>query len=288
MAKLEYVVIDCFTRNPLEGNQLAVVLDGRGLSTEMMQRLAKETNLSETTFILPGEGNNGAHRVRIFTVDEELPFAGHPTVGTATVLRQMNGGTEVVLDLNVGRVPVQFEQRAGMWFGEMQQRDPQFGQIHNVAEVAKAAGLREAAIATSWPVQTTNTGMPFAIVPLQNVEALRAMRFDWQRASEYLVKTDAKFFYFIARDEGAVNQIEARMIFYNGEDPATGSAAGCCVAWAVKHRFIKSEESTLVRQGAMVRRPSEIFVRATLDKEDVRNVRVGGFCAPVARGTFEF
>src|SRR5947209_2644186 len=106
MADLEYVVVDCFTRKQLEGNALAVFLDGRGLSTETMQKLAKETNLSETTFILPGEGKDGAHRVRIFTVDEELPFAGHPTLGTAEVIRAREGGSEVALDLNVGRVPV--------------------------------------------------------------------------------------------------------------------------------------------------------------------------------------
>src|SRR5437588_5890775 len=285
MGKLDYVVVDCFTRNALEGNALAVFLDGRGLPGDTMQKLAKETNLSETTFILPGEGKDGAHRVRIFTVDEELPFAGHPTLGTAAVIRERDGGENVALDLNVGRVPVRYEQRDGAWFGEMRQRDPEFGQAHERGAVAKTAGLPVEAIATEWPVQTVSTGMRFAIVPLVSTEALRLLRFDWSRASEYLETTDAKFLYFVTRGERE-GELEARMIFYNGEDPATGSAAGCCIAWAVKHGYVRSDEQALIRQGAMTRRPSEIFVRATLDSDSVTDVRVGGFCVQVARGEF--
>src|SRR5947209_3757563 len=135
---LDYLLLDVFTRTPLEGNQLAVFLDGRTLSTEQMQRIAKETNLSETTFILPEEGKNGPHRVPIFTVDEELPFAGHPTLGTAAALRSLHGEpNQIVLDLNVGPVPVRYETRDGAAFGEMTQVDPTFGQIHDPAAVAE-------------------------------------------------------------------------------------------------------------------------------------------------------
>lgn len=289
MRKLDYAVVDVFTRHPLEGNALAVFLDGRDLSTERMQALAKETNLSETTFILPGEGRDGAERVRIFTADEELPFAGHPTLGTAEVLRgQTPHTTEVTLELNAGRVPVRFAEQEGMQFGEMRQHDPKFGAIHDREQVARAAGLRVDEIATEWPIQTVNTGMPFAIVPLRSAEALRAMRLDWKLASAYLAKTDAKFFYFVflARGQARERALEARMIFYNGEDPATGSAAGCCIAWCVKHGAIAAEQQTLIRQGAMARRPSEIFVRAELDRVSVKNVRVGGYSIEVARGAF--
>ncbi len=285
MHKLDYTIVDVFTRKALEGNALAVFSDGRGLTTEKMQAIAKETNLSETTFIMPGEGSDGAERVRIFTVDEELPFAGHPTLGTAEVLRARSGESEIVLELNAGSVPVRFEARDGMQFGEMRQKDPAFGQMHSREAVARAAGLALEDIATNWPVQTVNTGVPFAIVPLASVGALRKMQVDFRRASEYLARTDAKFFYFIAREEKK-NRLEARMIFYNGEDPATGSAAGCCIAWCVKHGVIGGQEQAVIRQGERARRPSEIFVRAALDNNSVTDVRVGGFSVEVARGAF--
>ena len=282
--RLDYVVVDVFTRRALEGNALAVFLDGRGLSTEQMQAIAKETNLSETTFVLPGEGRDGAERVRIFTVDEELPFAGHPTLGTAEVLRARKQTKDVVLDLNAGRVPVRFEEREGMQFGEMRQKDPQFGQVHDREAVARAAGLRPEQLATEWPVQTANTGVPFAIVPLRDLDSLRQLRLNYAVGGEYMAKTDAKFLYFIAQKND--HELEARMIFYNGEDPATGSAAGCCIAWCVKHGVIAADQQVVIRQGAMARRPSEIFVRAGLDDGSVTNVRVGGFCVEVAHGAF--
>src|SRR3981189_2562112 len=134
--KLSMVQVDVFTDRALTGNALAVFLDGRGLSTEQMQALATQTNLSETTFILPGdvavEKTRGV-RARIFTVQEELPFAGHPTLGTAFVLRGQTGVSEIRLDLTVGTVPVRFtEERSQPAFGEMTQKNPEFGAIHDV------------------------------------------------------------------------------------------------------------------------------------------------------------
>src|SRR6185369_6111292 len=145
MPSLPYVLIDVFTSNPLEGNQLAVFLNGDGLTTEQMQSLARETNLSETTFILPRsfeETKEKGHRVRIFTVNEELPFAGHPTLGTAWVIRGIGGADEVILDLNVGKVTVRFTQENNQPFGEMRQRDPEFGQVHSREDVARVVGLK--------------------------------------------------------------------------------------------------------------------------------------------------
>ncbi len=139
-----FVQLDVFTTKPLEGNQLAVFSDGRGLTDDEMQKLARETNLSETTFILPREQSverREGHKVRIFTVNEELPFAGHPTLGTAWYLRQQLGEDEVVLDLKVGKIPVRFEHRDGLLFGEMRQAEPQFGRVHSHAEVAQALGV---------------------------------------------------------------------------------------------------------------------------------------------------
>ena len=142
MAKrLSMVQVDVFSSTALEGNQLAVFLDGSGLSDEQMQAIAREMNLSETTFILPGDNSTKKDRgvrVRIFTVQEELPFAGHPTLGTAFVLRGSTGAPEVALDLNVGRVPVKFEDQEGKpSFGEMTQLDPKFGTTHDRGATAR-------------------------------------------------------------------------------------------------------------------------------------------------------
>src|SRR6266403_2125823 len=159
--RFPFVQLDVFTAVPLEGNPLAVFTDGRGLSDAEMQGIAKEMNLSETTFILPRDAATESQRgvsVRIFTVNEELPFAGHPTLGTAMVLRGDTGADEVALELKVGRIPVRFSQRDGLPFGVMTQRDPEFGQKHAREDVARAAGLSVDDIAGDVPVQTVSTG----------------------------------------------------------------------------------------------------------------------------------
>ncbi|HEV8524413.1 MAG TPA: PhzF family phenazine biosynthesis isomerase, partial [Terriglobales bacterium] len=167
--RLAFIQVDVFTARALEGNQLAVFPDGRGLTDDEMQALAREMNLSETTFILrrsPAVERQRGIRVRIFTVEEELPFAGHPTLGTAFVLRK-RGQREVALDLEVGRIPVRFrQQRDGLVFGEMRQRDPEMGSIHDRGAVARVAGLEADAIDPNLPIQTVSTGMAFAIVAL--------------------------------------------------------------------------------------------------------------------------
>jgi trans-2,3-dihydro-3-hydroxyanthranilate isomerase len=298
--RLSMVQIDVFTSRALTGNALAVFLDGRGLSTEQMQAVARETNLSETTFILPGDAaveRTRGVRVRIFTVQEELPFAGHPTLGTAFVLRGQTGAatglvaeSEIRLDLNVGTVPVRFTQEPGqLVFGEMTQKNPEFGAIHNVDDIARVTGLRAADFDDSVPIQTVSTGVPFTIVALRSLKTLQNLHFDFHHAAEYLARSEGKFFYFVCRETvDPKARLHARMIFYNGEDPATGAAAGCCAAWMVAHSVAASEEQVLIEQGLEMHRPSCIFVRATKqdDRHDnhVANVRVGGNCVEVLRG----
>jgi len=281
------VKVDVFSERALEGNQLAVFPDARGLSGREMQALAREMNLAETTFVLPRpraiESRQGV-KVRIFTVQEELEFAGHPTLGTAFVLRKANQ-REVVLDLKAGRIPVRFEELNGKLFGEMQQRDPVMGSFHDKRAVAQAAGLEPEAIDPSLPIQTVSTGLAFAIVPLRSLAVIRDLSPSWKRMAEYLEATDAKFFYFVTR--GTVDpkaRLHARLIFYNGEDPATGSAAGCCAAWMVTHGVARSEERVLIEQGLEIRRPSRIFVRAAHTGNGIVNVRVGGNVVQLMRG----
>jgi trans-2,3-dihydro-3-hydroxyanthranilate isomerase len=291
--RLRFVQLDVFSSRPFEGNPLAVFLDGRGLSDQEMQALALEMNLSETTFILPRdpsvERERGV-RVRIFTVQEELPFAGHPTLGTAFQLRGSTGAREIVLDLNVGKVPVRFEETPGQpVFGEMTQIDPEFGPRHDREAVVRACGLRDGDIDPSLPVQTISTGVPFTIVPLRGLEIIRSLRIDKRGSEEYLQNSGGKFFYFVGRQTvDSAARLHARMMSYNGEDPATGSAARCAAAWMVAHGVAQPDERVLIEQGIEIKRPSRIFVRASRRDDRVVNVRVGGNVVEVLRGEVTF
>ena len=280
---------DVFSSKPLEGNSLAVLSDARGLSDEEMQAIAKEMNLSETTFIFPGDPRTERERgirVRIFTVQEELPFAGHPTLGTAFALQNKNKTSEVTLELNVGKVPVRFEDAAGQpTFGEMTQVDPVFGTQHDRESVARATGLQAEDFDPSFPIETVSTGMPFTITPLRSLPVIRKLRIDLRSATEYLEKTGGKFFYFVSRETtDPAAGLHARMLFYNGEDPATGSAAGCTAAWMVAHGAAQPEQRVLIEQGLEMQRPSRIFVRASRRDNRIVNVRVGGHAVEVMRG----
>ncbi len=286
--RYRFVQFDVFTSRPLEGNPLAVFPDARGLADSEMQALAREMNLSETTFILPrdvAEERARGTRVRIFTVAEELPFAGHPTLGTAFYLRGISGADQVWLDLNVGKIPVSFTAQRGTVFGEMRQRDPEFGERHAAAPIASLAGLAVEDLDASLPIQTVSTGIAFVIVPVRTLEAMARLRVDQGRAAEYAAHSDGKFFYFVSRQ--TVNhtaRLHARMLFYNGEDPATGSAAGCAAAWMAEQRVAECGERVLIEQGIECRRPSQIWVAAERADGRVVNVRVGGHAVEVARG----
>lgn len=287
--RLAFVQLDVFTSKALEGNPLAVFLDGSGLSDSRMQAIAREMNLSETTFILPADAATQQEKgvkVRIFTVTEELPFAGHPTLGTAFFLRGASGAAQVNLDLKVGRVPIRFEETAGQpVFGEMTQADPKFGPLHDREAVVRAVGLRDGDIDPSLPIETVSTGLPFTVIPLRGLETIRTLQVDFRASSEYLERTGGKFFYFVTRETvDRAARLHARMVFYGGEDPATGSAAGCATAWMVAHGVAKPDERVLIEQGLEMQRPSRIFVRASRADDRVVNVRVGGNVVEVARG----
>lgn len=293
LRRFSFAQLDVFSSRPFEGNSLAVYADGRGLSETEMQDIAREMNLSETTFILPRdpavERERGV-RVRIFTVQEELPFAGHPTLGTAFFLRGATGASEIALELNVGRVPVRFEDKPGeATFGEMTQAEPKFGMTHDREAVVRATSLRDGDIDPSLPIQTVSTGLVFTVVPLRGLEVMRRLQIDLRSSSEYLQRSGGKFFYFVCRETvDSAARLHARMLFYNGEDPATGSAAGCAAAWMVAHGVARPEERVMIEQGIEMRRPSRIFVRAARTDDRVVNVRVGGHAVEVARGEIFF
>ncbi len=289
MRRYPFVQLDVFTSKPLEGNPLAVFPDGRGLTDQEMQALAREMNLSETAFIFPRDAPTEQQRgvrVRIFTPTEELPFAGHPTLGTAYFLHRESGQPEIKLDLEVGTIPLSFgKDTEGRIFGEMRQLDPEFGSIHPAEAIARLANLEPSDLDASLPIQTVSTGVAFAIAPVRSLRALQKIRLDWPQAEDYAAKTDAKFMFFLSREtQDPAARVQARMIFYNGEDPATGSASGCAAAWMVRYGVAQPEETVRIDQGLEIHRRSLIYVRAGRQDNRVVNVRVGGNVVEILRG----
>src|SRR6266480_2629086 len=299
----DFVQVDVFTQTALTGNPLAIFTDARGLSDGEMQALAREMNLWETTFILPRDPATEARegkKVRIFTPEEELPFAGHPTLGTALHLYasefapNSKKSGQIILDLKAGKIPVRFtansekagrERVDGQVFGEMRQREPEFGTTFSREVVARVVGIAVDEISSEWPIQPVSTGLTFTIVPFRSQQTLSNLKFTYAQAAEFLKNTGANFFYFLCpeRREGRL-EAQARMFFYGGEDPATGSAAGCAASWMAQHGVAKSEQ-VLIRQGIECRRPSEMYVRATREGARVTDVRVGGYAVEILRGT---
>ena len=297
MPDLNYFVVDVFTVEPLAGNPLAVVMNTCGLTTERMQAVAREFNLSETTFVerrsAEIERVEGV-RVRIFTPREELPFAGHPTLGTAGVLKaqapETLQGDTVTLALEVGPVPVRFEESsagsAGL-FGEMTQRDPEFGAELDRAVVARLAGLHSDDLDPALPPQVVSTGTAFAIVALRSEAALARLKVKQEEATVWLRERGARWFYVLApaldQNQDGTNY-RARMQFYGGEDPATGSAAGCAIAYLVARGAVPSGARVHLRQGMEMGRPSDLFLSAKRESARVRDVRVAGSTVLVAKG----
>lgn len=296
MPQLDYFVADVFSKSALAGNPLAVVMDTAGLSTEWMQAIAREFNLSETAFVqrraAAVERTEGV-RVRIFTTREELPFAGHPTLGAAGVLKLYAPETvvdrTVTLAENAGPIPVKFTAGSQELFGEMTQRDPEFCAEMDPAEVARLIGLELGDLDSAAPPQTVSTGTAFAIVMLRSARALERLMVRQEEATAWLRARGARWFYVMGPaldspggDSGPAYR--ARMQFNGGEDPATGSAAGCAISYLVRRGFVDSGHRIWVRQGVEMGRPSDLFLSACLESGKVTDVRVGGSTVLVAKG----
>jgi len=293
-SELEYFVVDVFTATALAGNPLAVVVDTVGLDPERMQAVAREFKLSETTFIqrrpAPIEQSEGI-RVRIFTTQEELPFAGHPTLGTASVLKTIAAesclNNMVTLALNVGPIPVRFEERPGepsSVFGEMTQRDSKFGKELDAATVADLLGLERGDLDPQLSPPTVSTGTAFAIVVLRSLDALSRLSVRHKEATLLLREYGVRWFYVLAPTGSENPKFRARMQFHGGEDPATGSAAGCAISYLVARGVVASGQQVLIQQGIEIGRPSNIFLTAKSISSRVTDVRVGGSTVLVAKG----
>ena len=297
MIELDYFLVDVFTERALAGNPLAVVMNTADLGAEQMQSIAREFNLSETTFVqrrtLAVEQAEGV-RVRIFTTQEELDFAGHPTLGTAGVLKLfapecVDNNTVTLLE-NVGPIPVRFDAAQGSLFGEMTQPDARFGPELDRDEVARLCGLSPEDLDPDAPPQIVSTGTAFAIVLLSSHEALARLSVRQQESYAWLRQRGARWFYVMASSadpsshQNSAKRWFARMQFNGGEDPATGSAAGCAVGYLVNRKLVPSNRQFLIRQGVEMGRPSDIFVAATLLDTGVHAIRVAGSTVLVAKG----
>ncbi len=299
-----YFVVDVFTDRVLAGNPLAVVMDAAGLTAERMRAIAGEFNLSETTFVerRPAEIERAEGvRVRIFTPQEELNFAGHPTLGTASVLRlkspQVLAGDTVTLALNVGPAPVRFAGPTGgsmepaggsvPLFGEMTQRDPEFGAELDPREVARLIGLEVEDLDPGLPPQIVSTGAAFAIVALRTAHPLARLRVNHLEATAWLRERGARWFYVLGpsgdKPGGQQPAYRARMQFNGREDPATGSAAGCAISYLVLRGAVAAGARVHLRQGVEIGRPGDLFLTAHIQSVSlnakatkVTDVRVGG------------
>ena len=289
-----FYIVDVFTAKKYAGNQLAVIGAAASLSTDEMQKIALEMNYSETTFIISNQPKNDGYDVRIFSLDEELPFAGHPTLGTAYIIRQQLIGRNVPavkLNLPVGQITVTFsyrdEQPDVLW---MRQIAPGFGLTFPAGEAVAALNIKQEDIDGRFPVEEVSTGLPFIIVPLKTIDAVRRCRINPEKYRQLIDRAEAKSIYVFAPETyRPENDLNTRMFDdYHGisEDPATGSAAGCLAAYLVKNRYyVKTKLALRVEQGWEINRPSIILLEAAKEGENADiSIMVGGQVVTVARG----
>lgn len=294
-AALDFYIVDVFAESKYAGNQLAVVRGAAHLTTEQMQRIALEMNYSETTFILADDERDGGYDVRIFTAHEELPFAGHPVLGTAYILQREVVGIsfeQLTLNLKVGPIPVRFTyDRDGLpdvlW---MRQRPPVYGVEASAEAVAQALNLNPVDVDTRFPAQTVSTGSPFLIVPLNTLDAVKRARPDTEHYLTVAHDAGARWlFCFAPETYAADNHLNARMFAVepNGtiwEDPATGSANGCLAAYLAHQRYFDTDAIDVrVEQGYEIKRPSLIRLRTEPTGGELA-VYVGGKVFMVAAG----
>lgn len=284
-----FYIVDVFAEERYAGNQLAVFRANP--STEEMQRLALEMHYSETTFITSEAARDGGYDVRIFTPVNELPFAGHPTLGTAYIIRRELIGqpvAQVVLNLKVGQIPVTFGEDGVLW---MRQKPPAFGHGYEAAQVAAVLGLSEIDIDTRFPIQEVSTGMPYIITPLKTLDAVKRAKVSVERFRQMIqgvqgLNADALLI-FCPEVYQRGNHLNVRVfVDLHGipEDPATGSANGCLAGYLARQRYFGTESVDVrVEQGYEIGRPSLLFLRSRDLGDDVE-VNVGGRVQMIAQG----
>jgi trans-2,3-dihydro-3-hydroxyanthranilate isomerase len=295
-----YLHYDVFTDHLFGGNQLAVFLDGRGLAADTMQAIAKEMNFSESTFVLPPETPGTDVRMRIFTPAQELPMAGHPTVGTTFALARTGaidrGRQTLVFGCNIGPVPVAMTWNGGdLGFAWMTQGLPVFGAaIPDPARTAAALSLSPAAVAgTGLPVQVVSCGVPFLFVPLTSRMAVDNVVVNAKALDALFAEASSSphgVFVFSAEPGEPRATVYSRMFAPElgvAEDPATGSASGPLGCYLVRHNVVQpgKSESMISLQGVKMGRPSHVHISIGLDNGEISSVRVGGEAVLAGEGT---
>jgi len=294
MKKLSFYIVDVFAVEKYTGNQLAVFTDAATLSEAQMQRLAKEINYSETTFITSPDLRDGGYDVRIFTPKKELPFAGHPILGTAYIIQKtiINNPIETVnLNLEVGQIPVTWHNIDDavevLW---MRQKPPTFHGKLDATAVAPVLSLDLDEIDLRYPVQEVSTGIPFIIVPLKTHESLKKIRVNREKYFDLVENTQAKeILVFCPETYAPDNDLSVRVFAeYLGipEDPATGSANGCLAGYLVEYAYFGEKPVDVrVEQGYEIGRPSLLLLKAQKNGDTIE-VSVGGKVVMVAKGEF--
>jgi trans-2,3-dihydro-3-hydroxyanthranilate isomerase len=292
MGNRRLFIVDVFAEEKYSGNQLAVVADGQQLAAADMQRIAREMNFSETSFVVSGLQHNGGYDVRIFTPVAEVPFAGHPTIGTAHVIRHeviKQFQERVVLNLQVGQVPVTFATAGDgselLW---MHTKVPEFGRTHPPEPLAELLGLSADEIDTRVPIEEVSLGVPFTIIPLKALASLRRAKFSRERHARLRYREFAECLFLMCPETySPANQLNVRLFadsYGVPEDPATGSANACLGAYLLKHQYFLGQQIDIrVEQGHEIGRPSLLRVRAEL-QASTPSISVGGRVIMTARG----
>ncbi|MGP7818501.1 PhzF family phenazine biosynthesis protein [Niallia sp. 01092] len=289
MVKMNYSIVDVFSQGKYTGNQLAVFKNAGNISSNDMQQIAKEINFSETTFILSNTKKDDGYDVRIFTPNEEVPFAGHPTLGTAFIIQNEileKPLEKLTLNFKAGQIPVTFDNHEEILW--MKQNEPTFGKVLDKNQVSDILNINQEYIDNRFPIQEVSTGLPVIIVPLKSLEAVKKVKINKEKYFELIAQTDAKAIMVFSPEtyhtENDVNVRDFADYYGVPEDAATGSANGCLAAYLVKYRYFeKSEINIRVEQGYEINRSSLLFLKANIDNGKI-NINVGGRVEKIAQG----
>jgi len=283
--------VDVFAEEKYQGNQLLVFRQAGHLTQAEMQKMAKEINFSETTFIMSDEKNNGGYDVKIFTPDTEIPFAGHPSLGTAFILQKEVEKTavdKILLNLGVGQIPVTFTKTQELW---MRQNQPVFGPVIDRQVMAEILNLDPEDFDPSYPITAVSTGLPFIIVPLKSLETVKKCLINHPGFKSFIRQNfSANILVFCRETYREGNDLNVRVFCDDSgfpEDPATGSGNGCLAAYLLKYNYLgKSRIEYQVEQGYEIGRPSLLKIRAQLAAGEYE-INVGGKVFLVAQGTWD-
>ena len=287
---MKFYILDVFGKERYSGNQLATFLDFGILTKEEMQKIASEINFSETTFITSNSMIDNGYSVRIFTPKSEIAFAGHPTLGTAYVLKQHIDkalGNQINLNLPIGQIPVNID-KDDFW---MTQKQPEFGQELSKSLLSKVIGLELNEFDDNFPILEVTTGLPFTIIPLKTLKSLKKSKIDLTEYERFITQTSAKGILVFCNEGREESQILSTRVFVNylgiPEDPATGSATGCLAGYLLKTEYFKTTIiDIVVGQGYEIDRPSNLRIKASMIDNEF-DIKIGGRVYEIAEGEWK-